>query len=281
MPNETAAAKAIEAFKGFDKNLRCRGFQYEIGQTYRTTGEVVRCAEGGFHSCENPLDVWSYYGPATSRFAEVTAAGKIARAENEDTKIASAEITIKAEIKLPDLINWAVQWVLKQTQGSVTSGYRSHAATSGHRSHAATSGDGANAATSGYHSHAATSGSYSHAVTSGSYSHAATSGDGAHAATSGNGAHAATSGSYSHAVTSGDGANAVTSGKQAIAVSIGISGTAKAGEDGWIVLAAWRQTATGWEIATVRSVKVGGPEGVKAGISYRLSECGEFVEAKE
>lgn len=103
------AAAPIVAFKGFDVNFACRDYQYEVGRTERHAGKVAAC-KSGFHACEHPLDVFKYYPPATSRYAIVEMAGEIAR-DGDDTKIASAEITIKAEIKLPELIASAIRYV--------------------------------------------------------------------------------------------------------------------------------------------------------------------------
>lgn len=62
--------KTILGFKGFDKDLKCRSFQYEIGKYYEQEGEV-KCCEIGFHFCENPFDVFRYYSPSDSRYCEV------------------------------------------------------------------------------------------------------------------------------------------------------------------------------------------------------------------
>ena len=102
-PKETKAESAIApiiAYKGFDLDLTCRGFQYEIGKNYKHSGSITIC-ESGFHACDMPLDVWSYYKPTTSRYCQVELAGKTVNNDGRDSKIASAEITIKAEVKLP------------------------------------------------------------------------------------------------------------------------------------------------------------------------------------
>lgn len=145
-----APAPALHAYKGFDRDLSCRDFKYEIGGTYSHSGAVVRCAAGGFHSCEMPLDVWSYYGPATSRFAEVEARGSIDRNPEEDSKIASAEITIKAELALPDFIKRAVDWVLGAAKERIVTGDGGHAAATGYGGHAAATGKNAIAASLGW-----------------------------------------------------------------------------------------------------------------------------------
>lgn len=167
--SKSAAAKKVKAakpelpvvvaFKGFDANLCCRGFQYAIGETYTHDGPVEICKQG-FHACENPLDVLNYYDPCDSRFALIEATGEIAR-EDCDTKFASAKITIKAELKLPGFVSAAVAWMLaacKAGAASAASGDDSKLAASGHYSQLAASGDSSQLAASGYYSIACTAG---------------------------------------------------------------------------------------------------------------------------
>ena len=87
-----AAAMTITAIKGFDLKMQCRGFQYEFGKAYEHSGKVEAC-NSGFHACEYPLDVFGYYPPGLSRYAEVTLGGKTHR-DGSDTKVAAAKITI-------------------------------------------------------------------------------------------------------------------------------------------------------------------------------------------
>ena len=104
----TEKTNGIAAYKGFDQDLKCRDFQFEIGKTYKHKGEVSVC-NSGFHACENPLAVLEHY-PPTSRFAIVKWAGKISKDIN-DKKIACGELTVEAEIWLPELISEAVEWI--------------------------------------------------------------------------------------------------------------------------------------------------------------------------
>ena len=116
----------VIAYKGFDKDLKCRGYQYEVGRTYEHEGRVEACASG-FHACENPMDVWGYYGPVDeggrlSRYAAVSMAGAISREGQNDSKLASGRITIEAEITLPQFVKKAVDWLIDATKGKDESG---------------------------------------------------------------------------------------------------------------------------------------------------------------
>lgn len=104
---------AIKSYKGFDKNLRCRDFQYKIGGIYEMDGEIKVCSRG-FHACESPFDVFDHYTMIDSRFCEVEQDGNISK-EDRGTKICSSKIKIKAELKLADMINLGVEWLKEIT----------------------------------------------------------------------------------------------------------------------------------------------------------------------
>lgn len=104
---------AIKSYKGFDKNLRCRDFQYKIGGIYEMDGEIKVCNRG-FHACESPFDVFDYYTMIDSRFCEVEQDGNISK-EDRGTKICSSKIKIKAELKLADMIYLGVEWLKEIT----------------------------------------------------------------------------------------------------------------------------------------------------------------------
>ena len=108
--------KAIKSYKAFDKNMRCRNFQYEVGKEYEMDGEI-KCCNRGFHACKNPLEVWDYYDMLNSRFAEVEQSGKIDE-EGNSTKVCSSHIKIKAELKLADIIKVGVEWLKDITSPS-------------------------------------------------------------------------------------------------------------------------------------------------------------------
>ena len=141
----------MKAYKGFDKNMRCRGFKFEEGKTYEE--ERAELCKAGFHACENPIDVFMHYAPGKSVFREVELED-VSDMREKDSKVCGKKIKIGAEISLRDMIRAGVKIDI-QTAKAATSGNYSHAATSGDYSHAATSGDYSPAATSGKESIAA------------------------------------------------------------------------------------------------------------------------------
>ncbi|EGH0383741.1 hypothetical protein ID214_000810 [Salmonella enterica subsp. enterica serovar Hvittingfoss] len=156
--------KEIVTFKGFNKDLKCRDFQFEIGKTFHHDGKVEACVSG-FHACECPFDVFSYYSPADSRFAETISFGITDREEDGDTKIASASITIKAELTLPQFIQRGIEWIWskidKSLEQQIMCGNRSAATNTGYWSAATNTGDWSAATNTGDWSAAEVSGSQS------------------------------------------------------------------------------------------------------------------------
>ncbi|EBK7003258.1 hypothetical protein DSA49_19305 [Salmonella enterica] len=168
--------KEIVTFKGFNKDLKCRDFQFEIGKTFHHDGKVEACVSG-FHACECPFDVFSYYSPADSRFAETISFGITNREEDGDTKIASASITIKAELTLPQFIQRGIEWIWskidKSLEQQIMCGNRSAATNTGNRSAATNTGNRSAATNTGNWSAATNTGNRSAAEVSGSQSVAA------------------------------------------------------------------------------------------------------------
>jgi hypothetical protein len=117
LKKKTEAEETVTAYKGFNQNLTCRGYQFEIGGTYKHEGPVEACSSG-FHSCEYPLDVFGYYAPGQSRFAVVKASGHLSRRDDE-SKIASAALVVEAEISMPTMISRAIDWIMNKIDKSV------------------------------------------------------------------------------------------------------------------------------------------------------------------
>lgn len=154
----------IPGYKGFDENMKCRGFQYEVGKDYHEEGDIEACASG-FHFCKHPLEVFSYYPPAGSRFCEVTGSGSVSN-DTDDTKIAVSDLTVKAEIGIAGLVKAAIEYTKKRCtnkhnaeKGKPATAGSYGAATAGY-SGAATAGD-SGAATAGYRGAATSRGSSS------------------------------------------------------------------------------------------------------------------------
>ncbi|EPD5294144.1 DUF7666 domain-containing protein [Salmonella enterica subsp. enterica serovar Johannesburg] len=168
--------KEIVTFKGFNKDLKCRDFQFEIGKTFHHDGKVEACGSG-FHACEFPFDVFSYYSPADSRFAETISFGITDREEDGDTKIASASITIKAELTIPQFIQRGIEWIWskidKSLEQQIMYGDCSAATNTGNCSAATNTGNCSAATNTGYRSAATNTGNCSAAEVSGSQSVAA------------------------------------------------------------------------------------------------------------
>ena len=149
---EESSPVIIKAYKGFDAQMRCRAYQFEVGKTYNHEGPVKAC-ESGWHSCENPLDVFRYYEPGISMFAEVEASGEISRHE-EDSKVASARLHIKAAISVPDLITRAFEWVRDHCTAATSNhatGDRSASSATGARSASSATGDSSASLTTGWY----------------------------------------------------------------------------------------------------------------------------------
>lgn len=104
----------IKAFKGMDKDMKCRGFQFEVGKEYEE--DKAEACKSGFHSCLHPLDVFRYYPPKESRYFEVEASGDIDDSDERDTKIASTRIKIGEELSIAALVDAAVKFTFDRAK---------------------------------------------------------------------------------------------------------------------------------------------------------------------
>ena len=230
-------SEKIIAYKAMDKNMTCRGKQYEIGKTYHE--DKADCCHAGMHACENPLDVLHYYPLKDSpRFFEVECGGNVDKSR-EDSKLACTELTVKGEVNFAGLVKATVNAVFNRVKGKKpffsgdystagSSGYRSTAGSSGDYSTAGSSGDYSTAGSSGYRSTAGSSGYSSTAGSSGYSSTAGSSGDYSTAGSSGYSSTAGSSGYYSTAGSSGNYSTAGSSGNYSTAAATGAYCSAKA-----------------------------------------------------
>ena len=145
----------MKTFKGFKKDMTCKDFQYEEGKEYKTDNAIV--CKTGFHACEYPLDCFKYYSPNDSIFHEVEQNGIISKHES-DTKVASSEIKIGAEISIAGLVKASIEYTKKRakSENDTTGDYGASSATGNCGASSATGNCGASSATGDYGASSAT-----------------------------------------------------------------------------------------------------------------------------
>jgi len=304
--------KVIKSYKAFDKNMQCRGFQYEIGKEYEMDGEI-KCCDRGFHACKSPMEVWNHYDMLSSRFAEVEQSGKIDE-EGNSTKVCSSRIKIKAELKLADIIKVGVEWlkditsptkvktdIAKNDNGGDyakigssgyyakigssgdsaqigSSGYSAQIGSSGYSAQIGSSGDYAKIGSSGDSAQIGSSGDYAKIGSSGYSAQIGSSGDYAKIGSSGDYAQIGSSGDYAKIGSSGDYAKINSTGEDSVIMCAGNNSRAQAKIGSWITLAEWE-----WNDEKNRNIPVCvkteyvDGENIKADTWYQLKN-GEFVE---
>ena len=282
-------------YKGTDKDMKCRGFQFELGKEYEEA-EAKLC-EKGFHGCEYPLDVFAHYDPAGSRFFVADLDGVTDERESCDTKLVGTKIKLRAEIGIAGIVKAAVEYIKEKAESSknqtgdrsaatntgycsaaTNTGDHSAATNTGNCSAATNTGDHSAATNTGYRS-AATNTGYCSAATNTGYCSAATNTGNCSAATNTGDHSAATNTGYRSAATNtGDRSAATVDGKESIAIVTGVDSKASGAIGCWLVLTErgnWNGDTC--PIKEVRAVKVDGAA-IKPEVFYKL-ENGEVVEA--
>ena len=221
----------MKCFKGFDKDLRCKDFQYEIGKEYET--ERAEICEEDFHACEFPLDVLRYYNPADSRFCEVELDAN--EQTRDDSKRVGKKIKFDAEIGLSGLVKAGVKFILEKADF-----------------------ENAKATNTGYCSAATNTGNWSAATNTGDCSAATNTGDRSAATNTGD---------RSAATNTGDCSAATVEGKESIAIVTGYGSKARGKRGCWLVLT---ERDNKNHVLGVQAVKVDG-ETIKEDVFYRLS----------
>jgi hypothetical protein len=260
---------AVLSYKGFNAKLQCNDYQFEIGASFHHSGPVAAC-RSGFHACpaeHHPLTVFGYYQPAGSRYAHVFQSG--AMDPRDGDKIASASITIHAEISLPQLIASAIRWVHDRVnwkdavhctgdnEGALNQARNGAATASGYQGAATASGDQGAATASGVRGAATASGVRGAATASGVRGAATASGD------------------QGAATASGDQGAATASGVRGAGMSSGCGGKVR-GVEGTALFLVYRSA---WD-GPVEKVWAGiaGQGGIKPDTFYRLAADGVPVE---
>ena len=158
----------MKCFKGFDKDLKCRDFQYEIGKEY--TEEKADICNCGFHACEFPMDVFGYYPPSDSRYCEVELEEN-GQKSSDDSKRVGKKISVKAEIGIAGIIKAGVEYIKEQVDWeddkATNTGNKSAATNTGDYSAATNTGDQSAATNTGNQSAATNTGYQSAAIVEG------------------------------------------------------------------------------------------------------------------
>ena len=228
----------MKAYKGFNKDFTCRGFQFEEGKEYEEEKAVL--CEKGFHACTNPLDVLNYYNDMEGKYCEVELYEVSNDKKENDSKICGKRIKINAEIGFVGLFKMGIEWLKEQTIFSKNDTKELEKS----------SGDYAKIGSSGY---------------------------GAQIGSSGDGAKIGSSGIYAKIGSSGDYAQIGSSGKNSVVMCVGNNSIAKAKIGSWITLAEWERDDNGdWIPINVVTKRVDGVE-IKEDTYYKLVK-GVFTE---
>ena len=299
----------VIAYKGFNKDLTCRGFQYEIGKEYEEK-EVSVCSSG-FHACENPFDVLGFYGDVlNNRFCKVEQSGII---KKDDKKQASSKIKVVAEIGFAGLFKAGVEWIkeitnptpiIKEIKGKNdedkigssgysakigssgdyaqigSSGYSAQIGSSGDYAQIGSSGDSAQIGSSGYSAKIGSSGYSAKIGSSGDYAQIGSSGYSAQIGSSGDYAQIGSSGDSMKIGSSGYSAKIDSTGEDSVICCAGGNSIVKAKKGSWITLSEWEYSEEQKRSVPVcvKTEFVDG-ERIKADTWYKL-EKGKFVEVK-
>ena len=153
----------MKVYKATDKDMKCRGFQYELGKTAEAEGDIELC-EKGLHACEMPLDVLGYYAPGDgSRYFEAELEEVSDEKGSDDTKRVGKKLTLSAEIGIPGLVKAHVEYVKAQCdfdnaikkanaeKNNHATGERGAASATGESGAASATGKGCVAMTTGFY----------------------------------------------------------------------------------------------------------------------------------
>ena len=308
----------MRAFKGFNKDLTCRGYQYEEGKEFHT--ERAECCDTGFHACEYPLDCFGYYDPAHSVFHEVELSGEMDKS-NDNTKVCATDIKIGARLSIAGLVKMAIDFTMSKVNkeagsderhgfasatgdygaSSATGNYGASSATGNYGASSATGYKGASSATGNYGASSATGYKGASSATGNCGASSATGNCGASSATGNCGASSATGNYGASSATGNCGASSATGYKGAssvsdptgVAVAWGHEARAKGCKGAHLILSDWKYVGArysdgdymdpydkeSWELTGAKMVVVDG-EKIKEDTYYRCIE-GEIVEVTE
>ena len=292
----------IKSYKGFNKDMTCRDFQYKEGGEYEEKQADV--CNSGFHACEYPLDCFYYYSPNCSVYHEVEQEGEFSKKNNGDSKIASTKIKIGAQINIAGLVKAAIEYTTERVKkeadpdeshgaSSATGNCGASSATGDYGASSATGYYGASSAT-GYKGASSATGDYGASSATGDYGASSATGDyGASSATGYKGASSATGDYGASSATGNCGASSATGYKgassatdpESIAVAWGYHGKARGVKGAYLVLADWEGDEEcyweqdKWRLKGAEMVRVDG-EKIKENIWYTMVN-GKVVEVED
>ena len=281
----------MRAFKGFNKDLTCRGYQYEEGKEFHT--ERAECCDTGFRACEYPLDCFGYYDPAHSVFHEVELSGEMDKS-GDNTKVCATDIKIGARLSIAGLVKMAIDFTMSKVNKEAGSDERhGFASATGYKGASSATGNyGASSAT-GYKGASSATGNCGASSATGDYGASSATGDyGASSATGNCGASSATGNCGASSATGYKGASSV-SDPTGVAVAWGHEARAKGCKGAHLILSDWKYVGArysdgdymdpydkeSWELTGAKMVVVDG-ENIKEDTYYRCIE-GEIVEVTE
>ena len=237
----------MKAYKGFNKDMTCRGFQFEEGKTYEEK-EAELC-KSGFHACEKPLDVFAYYAPGNSVYHEVEL-NDVSEKRIDDSKVCAKKIRIGAELSIHSLVKAHVEYVKehinKNIPASTNTGFQSASTNTGNRSASTNTGFQSASTNTGDYSASTNTGDYSASTNTGYYSastntgfQSASTNTGNRSASTNTGFQSASTntGDYSASTNTGDYSSSEVSGEKSIAIAFGKNSKARGSIGCWIVIA--------------------------------------------
>lgn len=278
----------VKAYKGFNKHMQCtlngKIFQYEIGKEYKEDkADLCHC---GFHACENPLDVLSYYNNIDDKFCEVEL-DKIDPNRNKDSKICGKKIKIGIEIGFLGLFKAGIEWIknktifTKEDFKKLPSSYNAKISSSDYNARIGSFSDYARIGSSGEYVQIGSSGDGTKIGSSGNGAKIGSSGYNAKIGSSGYNVQIGSSGDDAKIGSSSDNAKIGSSGDDCVIMCAGINSSAKAKIGSWITLAEWKYSEEKQRDIpfSVVTKQVDGIE-IKEDVYYTLQD-GKFKESKQ
>ena len=236
----------MKSYKGFNKDMTCKGFQFKEGETFEHDGEVKLC-KSGFHACLNPLECWNHYDILKSEFHEVELDGVSDERDGNRTKVVARKITIGAKMDIKSMVKASVEFVLNSVKKESTD--------------------------------KDSDGDVAQIGSSGDVAQIGSSGDRAKIGSSGDWAQIGSSGDWAKIGSSGDEAQIESHGKNCVVSCVGKNCRVKAQKGSWIVLSEWKYVEGEYTPVCVKSAQVDGKK-IKEDTWYAL-QSGEFVECND